>query len=71
MNKKSENQEKPIDIDIEINIESGEERLAKHGFFLNEELQGDSEGDQLAGQLADLFKSMQEGLPFDPAKGKS
>ena len=65
MNKKSENHEKSN------HIENGEDRRARHGFFLNDDLQGDKEGDQLAGQLADLFKSMQEGPLFDPKKASS
>lgn len=49
---------------------SAEERLAQHGFFLNEDLQGSPEGADLAAQLADIFKSMQEGSPFDPEKAE-
>lgn len=47
---------------------SGEDRLAQHGFFLNEDLQGTTEGEQVAIQLADIFKSMQEGPPSDPVE---
>ena len=49
---------------------SAEERLAQHGFFLNEDLQGSPEGADMAAQLADIFKSMQEGSPFDPEKAE-
>ena len=50
--------------------ESAEERLAQHGFFLNEDLQGSLEGMDLAAQLTDIFKSLQEGPPFDPEKSE-
>ena len=49
---------------------SAEERLAQHGFFLNEDLQGSPQGMDLAAQLADIFQSMQEGPPFDPEKAE-
>ena len=65
MNQKPENQEKST------GNESGEDRLARQGFFLNDDLRGSKEGEQLAGQLADLFKSMQKGPPFDPANAYS
>ncbi len=41
--------------------ERAEDRLAKHGFFLNDELRGTTEGEQLAATLGDIFKSMKEG----------
>ncbi|MEC5213510.1 hypothetical protein RCH06_002060 [Polaromonas sp. CG_9.5] len=50
--------------------ESAEECLAQYGFFLNDDLQGSLEGIDLAAQLADIFKSMQEGPPFDPEKAE-
>lgn len=65
MNQKSENQNEPI------SQNSGEDRLARHGFFLNDDFQGSTEGEQLAGQLADIFKSMQEKPPFDSANSDS
>ena len=40
--------------------ECAEDRLAKHGFFLNEDLQGTDEGGQLAAILADLINFMKE-----------
>jgi hypothetical protein len=43
--------------------ESGEQRLAKHGFFVSEDIQGSPEADELANTFADLIKSMQEGKP--------
>lgn len=43
--------------------ESGEQRLAKHGFFISEDIQGSSEADELANTFADIIKSMQEGKP--------
>ena len=49
---------------------SAEERLAPHGFFLNEDLQGSSEGMELAARLADIFKSMQQEPPFDAEKAE-
>ena len=49
---------------------SAEDRLAQYGFFLNEDLQGSPQGMDLAAQLADIFKSMQEGPPFDPEKAE-
>ena len=41
--------------------ESGEQRLAKHGFFISDDIQGNPEADDLANTFADLIKSMQEG----------
>ncbi|TSA10004.1 MAG: hypothetical protein D4R79_12465 [Comamonadaceae bacterium] len=41
--------------------ESGHERLAKHGFFISDDIKGSPEADELARTFADLIKSMQEG----------
>ena len=41
--------------------ESGEQRLAKHGFFVSEDIQDSPEADELANTFADIIKSMQEG----------
>ena len=60
--------QKPEDLNDPPCHESAEERLAQHGFFLNEDLQGSAQGMALAAQLADIFKSMQEGPPLDPEK---
>ena len=43
--------------------ESGEQRLAKHGFFVSEDIQGSPEADELANTFAELIKSMQEAKP--------
>ena len=41
--------------------ESGEQQLAKHGFFVSDDIQGSPEADELAKTFADVIKSMQEG----------
>jgi hypothetical protein len=41
--------------------ESDRERLAKHGFFISEDIEGSAEADALAKTFADLINSMQEG----------
>jgi len=43
--------------------ETAEEQLAKHGFFISEDIAGSPEADELAKTFADLIKSMQEGKP--------
>ncbi len=43
--------------------ENAEQRFAKHGFFLSEDVRGSTEADELANTFADLIKSMQEGEP--------
>lgn len=41
--------------------ESGAQRLAKHGFFISEDIEGSAEADALAKTFADLINSMPEG----------
>ena len=43
--------------------DSAEVRIARHGFFLNDDLQGTNEGDQLATALAILIESKKEIFP--------
>ena len=51
-------QSKPADgRDSTSNDDGAEDRLAKHRFFLNDDLQGTDEGEQLAKILADLLSS--------------
>ena len=40
---------------------SGEQQLAKHGFFISDDIQGSPETDDLANTFSDLIKSMQDG----------
>lgn len=54
---------KPADVKGSIANESAEDRLSKLGFFLNGDLQGTNEGEQLAATLADIIKSMKEISP--------
>lgn len=49
--------------DVKDSNEGAEDRLAKHGFFLNDDLQGTNEGEQLATTLADIIESMKEVPP--------
>ena len=53
-------QPKPAGVRDGTTSEGPEERLAKHGFFLNDDLQGTDEGEQLAAILADLINSAKE-----------
>lgn len=41
--------------------ESGRERLAKHGFFISEDVEGSAEADALANAFANLINSVHEG----------
>ena len=40
--------------------QGAEDRLAKVGFFLNDDLKGTTEGDKLAAALGDIFQSMKK-----------
>ena len=49
--------------DVKDSNEGAEDRLSKHGFFLNDGLQGTNEGAKLAATLADIIESMKEISP--------
>ena len=50
-------QSKPADARDRTTSEGAEDRIAKHGFFLNDDLQGTEEGEKLAKIMADLLSS--------------
>lgn len=60
-NHKKIDESKPAD--VKDSNEGAEDRLSKHGFFLNDDLQGTNEGEQLAATLADIIESMREISP--------
>jgi hypothetical protein len=45
---------------LDVASDSAEQRLAKYGFFVNEDIQGTSEADELANTLAGIIESVQE-----------